>query len=99
MADDFEQRVGKLERNFETYMEILVQWLDELRTDMKEMRREHEARFAQNEERIAQNEERIAQNEDTVRRVVDVQTKVSTILQGMDQRLGNHEGRLAAGKL
>ena len=38
MADDLQNRLTTLEMNFDAYMAMFYKWLDELRTDMRDMK-------------------------------------------------------------
>ena len=97
MANDFEQRLGRLEDRFDEYMTIFYRWLDELRTDHELSKKKIE----ENERRIEQNERRIEQTEllihnvrqtqtshgELISRIVDTQGNIIELIDRMDQKL------------
>ncbi len=91
MADDFKERLERLELNFDEYLAMFYRWLDELRTDMKQ----HEARMDAMQEihvLLAENDGKIIE---TQRKQSDMQGYILKLIDKMDGKLDNHEGRLS----
>jgi hypothetical protein len=88
MANDIEGRLGKLEMNFDAYMAMFYKWLDELHTDMKDVK-EIQALLAENDRKIIE----------TQRLQAEDHRMLVKLFQAIDRKLDDHEGRLAAGNL
>jgi hypothetical protein len=92
--DDLEKRVTTLEMEFKEYMAIFYKWLDETRQEMKEFRSAHEERLRRLEDQNAKTVEVLTLLERNDRKQGETQGMLVQILQAMDDKLDNHEGRL-----
>ena len=90
-----EDRVKRIEMNFDEYMAMFYKWLDELRTDMNK----HEARMGAMQELhalLAENDTKIIE---TQRFQAEDHGLLVRLFQTIDRKLDNHEGRLAGAGL
>jgi hypothetical protein len=89
MADDLENRMKKLEMNFDEYMAMFYKWLDENRSEMRRFREENERAHREHEAQMKM----LAQND---AKIVETQGMMIRLLNKIDERLDDHEGRLNA---
>ena len=84
MANDIEARLGKLEMNFDEYMAMFYKWLDELRTDMRDVK-EIQLLLAENDAKIIETQRIQAEDHGMLVR----------LFQNIDRKLDNHDDRLS----